>query len=207
MNPFDKKFEKPLEKPIEPVPVIEQKVQEVKKVEKEVVQAPQQNILVSDLDSFVIDRLRSQPQTLTDVEARVLEKPKDGSHRLSLPEELKEYEKKYAFCWIYKKKRAIDEACDIYQWVLCNKTYFPDVAEKASHLFTARGVIERGDEILAFRTIAVDQEMRKAPGLESTARIKSRTEAHQGDATYYIPDAEYERQPDGTMKQIPVVGV
>lgn len=167
----------------------------------------QMNVMVSDMDAYILDTFKSQPKTLQDVEAIVVETPKDGRHRLSLPEELESYKKKYAFCWIYKRKRAIDEARNLYYWVICNKTHFPEVAEKRPSLFTSAGAIEQGDEILAFRTHQVDKKMREAPGIESRDAIKNRIGAHSGDATYYTPEPEFERGPDGKLREIPVVGV
>lgn len=180
-----------------------------KKEEEKPVQSgePTTNVLVSDLDAFVLDRMKSQPKSLDEIDVQVVTQRKEGEHRLRLPEELEAYKKKYAFCWIFKRKQAIDEACDLYHWVLCNRAYFPEVAKKAPHLFTARGAIERGDNILAFRTHAVDEVMRKAPGIESTERLKNRFKAHEGDATYYTPEDEYEKTPDGKLRKIPVVGV
>lgn len=184
----------------------------VKKAEKEpkleTVQPSQQvNVLVSDMDAYLLDTFKSQPKTLKDVEDVVVETPKDGRHRLSLPEEIESYKTKYAFCWIYKNKRAIDEARNLYYWTICNKTHFPEVAEKRPSLFTSSGAIEQGDEILAFRTHSVDKIMRAAPGIESQNAIKNRIDAHKGNATYYTPEPEYEKGPDGKLIQIPVIGV
>lgn len=170
---------------------------------------PQINILRSEIDAFIADRFKSLPKSLEEVEARVVEKPQDGKNQMSLPDELKDYEKKFAFCWIYKKKKAVDEACDLYHWVLCNKTYFPDVAEKAPHIFTANGAIERGDNILAFRSKSVDEFMRKAPGIESNQLIQARKEAHVDDPAFYIPKSdEWETDPKtGKRTKVPIVGV
>jgi len=163
------------------------------------------NILVSDMDAYLLDRQKSQPKSLDEVDIQVFEKPAQGRHQLSLPVELEAYEKKYAFCWIYKKKRSIDEAMNIYHWVMVNRTLFPDLPK---HLFTSNGAIEQGDEILMFRSKSVDEEMRKAPGLESTRNLKARTEAHKDDPAFYIPKSdEYEVGPDGKRRLVPVVGV
>ena len=83
------------------------------------------------------------------------------------------------------------------------------MAEKAPYIFSANGIIERGDNILAFRTIAIDQEMRKAPGIESAQRIKSRMEAHKDDPAFYVPQSdEYELDPKtGKRVKVPIVGV
>ena len=178
-------------------------VKEPQKVEVETVEAPVvaekkfvavqperqvQNIQIhSETDSMLLDRLKSQPKTLDEIDVEVVEKPKEGMHKLTLPIELDPYTKKYAFCWIFKRKQSIDEACDQLHYKLTNRTYFPEVPD---HVFSARGIIERGDNVLAFRPMSIDIEMRKAPGIESTARIKSRQTAHEGDPNFYIPKPE-----------------
>lgn len=147
-----------------------------------------QNIQIhSEIDSMLLDRLRSQPQTLDEIDVEVVSKPKEGVHKLTLPSELEPYTKKYAFCWIFKRKQSIDEACDQLHYKLTNRLYFPELPD---HVFSARGIIERGDNVLAFRPMHIDIEMRKAPGLESTQRIKSRQSAHEGDPNFYIPKPE-----------------
>lgn len=157
-----------------------------------------QNIQIhSELDSMLLDRVKSQPQTLDEIDMEVISQPKEGIHKLTLPEELEPYTKKYAFCWIFKRKQSIDEACDQLHYKLTNRTYFPELPD---HIFSARGIIERGDNVLAFRPMRIDIEMRKAPGIESTNRIKARTQAHEGDPNFYIPKEEV----DGDKK---VVGV
>jgi hypothetical protein len=197
----DVKQQEPLKVEVKPDPIVS-KAEESKPVQPE---SKQQGIVIhSELDAFVMDRLKSQPKTLDEIDLQVVSKPEEGAHRLRLPVELECYKDRYAFCWIFKRKQAIDEACDLLHYQLTNRTYFPDLPD---HLFSARGVIERGDNILAFRSRKIDEEMRRAPGIESNERIKARFNAHAGDATYYVPDAEYERQLDGTLKKIPVVGV
>lgn len=170
---------------------------------------PQVNIMLSETDAFIADRIKSQPKTLTEIETQVLEKPREGYHNLSLPNELKDYEKRFAFCWIFKHPRAIDQACTLYHWVICNKVYFSEVSDKSPHLFNANGVIMRGDEILMFRSKKVDEEMRKVPGLESAQMIKNRTQAHEGDPAFYIPKSdEFETDPKtGKRVKVPMVGV
>lgn len=170
---------------------------------------PQVSVLRSEIDAFLQDRMRSQPKTLEEVETRVVEKPQAGKHQMSIPDELKEYEKKFAFCWIFKHKKAVDEACNLYHWVICNKTFFPEIAKSAPHVFSANGAIELGDNILAFRSRQVDDFMRKAPGLESAQRIKDRTEAHKNDPSFYVPQSdEFEKDPiTGKTIKVPIVGV
>lgn len=205
MNPWEKKAEKAVEKVAAVDPV---KIEPIKTESVPDQPGDKVNMLVSETDAFILDRLRSQPKTLEDLDVQVISENKAGKHRLSLPEELEVYKDRYAFCWIFKRKQSIDEACDIYHWVICNRSHFSDVADKAPHVFTARGVIERGDEILMFRKKEIDEMMRKAPGIESAQRIKNRFEAHKNDPNYYTPDSdEYEVGADGKKRKIPVVGV
>lgn len=147
-----------------------------------------QNIVVhSELDVMLLDRLKSQPRTLEEIDSVVVVKPKDGKHALSLPDELEPYTKKYAFCWIFKRKKAIDEACSLYHYNLTNHTYFPELPD---HIFSARGIIERGDNVLAFRSMRVEEEMRKVPGIESIQAINTRKTAHEGHPDFYVPTAD-----------------
>ena len=154
---------------------------------EKVVERPQNIVVHSELDAMVLDRLKSQPKSLDEIDSEVVVQPKEGIHKLTLPNELEPYKKKYAFCWIFKRKQSIDEACDQLHYKLTNRSYFPELPD---HIFSARGVIERGDNILAFRPIHIDEEMRKVPGLESLERIKARTVAHEGDPNFYVPQAE-----------------
>ena len=173
-------------------------VKEPQRVERSTAQvepekkAPVQNIQIhSEIDSMLLDRLKSQPSTLDAIDLEIVSKPKEGVHKLTLPEELEPYTKKYAFCWIFKRKQSIDEACDQLHYKLTNRTYFQDLPD---HCFSARGVIERGDNILMFRPIRIDEEMRKAPGIESNERIKNRMKAHEGDPDFYVPTPEGEEK-------------
>jgi predicted RNA-binding protein with RPS1 domain len=180
MNPFDMMDKKKNE--FKQAPKIEQKAAEP------VVNKEMQNFVIhSEIDAFLMDRIKSQPKTLEEVDVQIIEKPREGRHALSLPDEIQHYTKKYAFCWIFKRKQSIDEACDQLHYKLTNRTYFPELPD---HIFSARGIIERGDNVLAFRPKALDEEMRKAPGIESINRIKSRMQAHEGDPNFYIPTSE-----------------
>ena len=144
-------------------------------------------VLLSSADVYIYDRMKSQPKDLQSVDLKVEDKNVPGRHRLSLPEELSLHEKKYTFKWIFKRKQAIDEACDIKGWVLVNKTYFPDLP---NHLFTANGSMERGDAILAFMPRARAEAIRRKPGELSRAAIKTRFDAHKDDPNYYVPKDE-----------------
>ena len=188
MSPLDFLGKKPIEKDS---PKVEEVVAPVK-AEKTIPVQPEkqatQNIMIhSELDSMLLDRLKSQPKTLEEIDVEVVSSPKEGVHKLTLPVELEPYTKKYAFCWIFKRKQSIDEACDQLHYKLTNRLYFPELPD---HLFSARGIMERGDNVLAFRPKHIDDEMRKAPGLESTMRIKQRLTAHEGNPDFYVPKPE-----------------
>lgn len=189
MSPLDfisKKSEPVKEQP--KVEIVPEPVKFQKREEPKPVSAPVQNIQIhSEIDSMLLDRLKSQPGSLEEIDVEVIEKPKDGMHKLTLPKELDSYTKKYAFCWIFKRKQSIDEACDQLHYKLTNRTYFPEIPD---YVFSARGIIERGDNVLAFRPMHIEIEMRKVPGMESSQRIKARQTAHEGDPNFYIPKPE-----------------
>ena len=134
---------------------------------------------LSELDSYIVQRQRSQPKTLEDVEARVerLEELNRSKHRLTLPEyfEQKSYDhattRPYVFRWLFKEKRAIDRALNDVGWTLVNRTFFPDAPE---YLFTANGGIEVGDSLLAFMPAKRARAIRSEPGKRSQAKLASR---------------------------------
>lgn len=169
-------------------PILEEAPKVTRKTES---QASTPTVLLSQTDAYIYERMKSQAKDLASIDVQVLEKNVPGTHRLSLPAELSQYEKKYAFKWLFKRPQAISEACDIKGWVLLNKTYFPDLP---NHLFTANGSIERGDSILAFMPQARAEEIRRKPGELSRSAIKTRFEAHKESANFYVPkDNEDER--------------
>jgi hypothetical protein len=186
MSPLDFIKQK-VEEPVKETPKVDVKPVAEKKSPVQPEKTVQNIMVHSELDSMLLDRVKSQPQTLDEIDAEVVSKPKEGRNRLSLPQELEPYLKKYAFCWIFKRKQSIDEACDQLHYKLTNRTYFPELPD---HIFSARGIIEYGDNVLAFRPMAIEIEMRKAPGIESLNRIKARTSAHEGDPNFYIPKGE-----------------
>ena len=141
-------------------------------------------ILLSNNDAYVHDRMKSQPKTLKDVDVKVEEKRDATKHRLSLPDEILSFEKKYTFRWLMKHKQALDYACDVRGWVLVNRTYFPDLPR---HLFSVSGSIERGDSILAFIPRKKADAMRAEPGEKSRNIIKGAFEKHKNDPRFYTP--------------------
>jgi hypothetical protein len=174
----DKKVPTFLKEPLEETPKVTSK--------KETPSASP-TVLLSSADAYVYERMKSQPKSLDEVDVKVEEKIVPGQHRLSLPNEIKAFEKKYAFKWIFKRPQAISEACDLRGWVLANKTYFPELP---NHLFTANGSIERGDSILAFMPQARAEILRRKPGELSRSAIKTRFDAHKDDPNYYVPKDE-----------------
>ena len=144
-------------------------------------------VIHSEIDALVLDRVKSQPETLDEVDKEVVVQSKEGRHQLSLPTELDDFSKKYCFTWIFKRKQAIDEACDVLHYKFTNRTYFPSLPD---HLFSARGVMERGDMILMFRPKHIDDEMRRTPGIESIERLRFKEKAHEGNPNFYVPKPE-----------------
>ncbi len=147
---------------------------------------------MSEEDSYLVDKMKSQPKSLDEVLMVKERQYAPGEHRLTLPKELKAYENKFTFRWINKKRRAIDEATNI-GWVIVNKTLFPEVALKAKHLFTTNGAITVGDCVLAFINKDIAIRFKKAPGEKSSAIIKSQLEKgkkklNKGESGFYAPE-------------------
>ena len=150
-------------------------------VEKKEEQAP--TVLVTHTDAYIHERIKSQPKSIEDLSVEVGEQ-NPNRHRLSLPDELKPYEKKFSFRWIFKNKRAIDEACDVRGWVLANRMYFPDLPK---FLFAMSGCIERGDNILSFMPKERAEKLRKEPGEKSRAVLQATFSKHKDNPNYYVP--------------------
>lgn len=179
-------------------PVAAEKTQEPKTPE---VQERPTMTLVSDLDAYIADRMKAQPKTLDEVMFVTEKKYAPGEHRLSLPKELQEYGDRFAFRWINKKKRAIDDAINLKGWVLVNKALFPNLPK---HLFTTNGGIEVGDTILAFMAKAKAEAIRHTPGekskrlLESNPMISGKMEPlKKGQSGFYKPKDTGEKESEG----------
>lgn len=127
-------------------------------------------VIMSETDAYIHERLKSQPKTLSEVEVKYDGPRSDATHLLQLPKELEEYKKKFAFRWLNKRKQAIDRALDVIGWNLVNRAIFNKLPD---HLFTANGVIERGDAILAFMPQEHAEVIRKRPGELSRERVKN----------------------------------
>lgn len=206
-TPKKKEFKEPKQEESKPEIVPVPARESVPKTPEKVV-----NVLRSEVDAHIVDRMLSQSKSLDEVENQIVVEREGAVNRLSLPEQIEPYTKRFAFCWIYKdrKGRGIDEACTLYHWVLCNKTHFPEIAEKFPHIFSANGAIERGDNILAFRSRKIDEEMRKAPGIESAQRIKNFIGSKSGgDPAFYAPQSdEFEvDEKTGQRKKVSIVGL
>lgn len=178
-------------------------IKEVAPIIKEDIKATEYPILqtMSEEDAYINDRMKSQPQTLDEVLLVKEKKYAPGEHRLSLPKELKPYEKSFAFRWINKKKRAVDDAI-IKGWVIVNRKLFPQVAQRAKHLFSTSGAIEKGDAILAFMNKEVAMQIRRAPGEKSSAYLKAQLEKGtkpllKGQSGFYKPEDTSEKEDAG----------
>ena len=147
-------------------------------------------VLVSEMDAYVHERLKSQPKTFEEISIKSDKERSEGGHVLRLPDEILKYQPKFSFRWLNKKKRSIDNALDVIGWSLVNKVLFKDLP---NHLFTANGVIERGYAILAFMPQQHAERIRKRPGELSRERVKEtpvqdlKRWKDRGDR-YYKPD-------------------
>ena len=140
---------------------------------EEVKEAPAtetQRILLNQTDAYINDRIKSQPQTLDEVEVIPEENKPTNTNQLTLPKELDEYKERLRFRWLSKDKRQIDRACDVRGWVIANRTHFPDLPD---HLFTVSGSIERGDNILSFIKKEIGDKMFEAPAKQSKEIVES----------------------------------
>lgn len=169
MSIFEKKSE---EKPsVQTAQIIPEKVQ-------------QQTVILSKDDAYISEIMKSQPKTLDDLEVSVTERDNPNEHRLTLPSEIKKYEDRYVFRWIYKTQRGISEATQLKKWTLVNKTYFTDLP---NHFFSSNGAIERGDNILAFIPRKIAEAMRLKASSASIQAVKSKLGAHKDNPNFYVP--------------------
>lgn len=169
---------------VQAAPVVEKPVISEKPAEKAT-----PTVLLSQADAYVHERIKSQPKTREEIDVKLEEKFDINHHRLTLPKELDQFMKKYAFHWIFKKEQSISEACDVKGWVLVNRTHFPELP---NHLFSVTGSIERGDLILGFMRIERAEKMRKEVGVRSAEAVKSRVGAHKGNPDFYVPSDKSE---------------
>lgn len=176
-------------------------------VRTEPIESPRPSLVMSELDSYVHQRMASQPQSVEGVVQRVESlDPQREWNRLSLPDyfERLSYDctygqncrshangrhGPYVFRWIYKNKTALDRALDVLGWTLINRVYFPD---SPSELFTANGGVERGDAICAFIHAETALAMRLAPGERSQRALKQRLT--QVDTDYVLMTGDPKNQ-------------
>lgn len=214
MKPWERKpIETKVEEDMEPVKPTFKTVEETVVEEAKVAPAEKAEpvVIVSDRDAHIYDRMKSQPKSIEEVDLRTADVGKDGEvpNILALPKELKEYEKKYNFCWVFKNPRSIDEYIDVLGFTMVNKALFPKLPK---HLFTANGSIERGDSILMFMPQEKAEILRRRPGEISRERIKSTLVQDLdkwkdlGDDRYYRPDSgvsenDGDKEPQGRYVQ------
>ena len=171
------------------------------KVEKVVTEEPKKEntvvVQVSELDSQIQDRLKSQPQSLSEIDVKSTLKDQ-GMHLLSLPKELEPYSKDYAFYWVGKDKRKIDRALDVRGWVIVNRALFPTLPK---HLFSISGAMERGDAVLCCMSKKKAEQLRKAPQVRSAELLKATLDKPKNHPDMYeaklSTDEENEENPKG----------
>lgn len=152
---------------------------------------PQENqkiTILSELDSYIAERMKGQPQSVEDVVSRIKvhERQSLSRHRLSLPDffqahsydDVPEHKGDFVFKWIFKDKRSIDRHLNVLGWTLVNRTYFPQAPR---YLFTANGGVEVGDAILGFIPAKQAIEMRLAPAKRSQERLSSQMTKVESD--------------------------
>ena len=140
-------------------------------------------VLVTETDSYLLERMKLQPKTLEAISVMDTELP-PGRHRLSLPKELEQHAKDIAFHWIFRDKRAIDEAIDK-GWVFVNRQLFPKLP---GYLFTIAGAIEKGDLILACMSKKKAEARTKAAQQRSADMVSAQVNKHKEDGElFYKP--------------------
>ena len=163
-----------------PTKVVAEPVAPVKAVEPLKAEETKPIVILSELDSYITERMKEQPRTLEEVESRVeaVSRATETHHRLSLPPyfQTKSYDAQekpgpYIFRWQFKEKRAIDRALNVLGWTLVNRVFFP---EAPRYLFSANGGVEVGDAILAFMPAKKALEIREKPARLSQERLESR---------------------------------
>lgn len=146
-------------------------------------------VILSQLDSYITERMKEQPRTMAEVTARAeaVEKATATHHRLTLPVYFEVHSHDnvakpggYLFRWLFKEKRAIDHALNVLGWTLVTRTYFSDAPR---YLFTANGGVEVGDAILAFMPAKQALALRAKPGQLSKERLTARTTQVEPDYT------------------------
>lgn len=156
----------------------------VKQPEPQPEKAIAPTVILTPIDAYLHQRASAQTTTLDEVDVKFEGNKRPDVHRLSLPKELTEYEKRFAFRWLFKHKQAIDHALDQRGWELVNITRFRDLPK---HLFASTGLMERGDNVLAFMPLRKAQELRKAPGDLSRQIVEGTLNKHKDNPDFYVP--------------------
>ena len=131
--------------------------------------------ILSELDSYITERMKEQPSTLEEVASRIDQTEFRPAHRLKLPAYFESFSVDtkppgpFGFRWIFKHKQSVNRHLSE-GWLFVNRSYFPDAPR---YLFTANGGIEVGDAILGFLPAKRVLEIRQAPGLRSRERLRS----------------------------------
>jgi len=147
-------------------------------------------VILNEMDNYIAERMKGQPSTLAEVQVKADKEHEKVKHALSLPTELEQYGKEWAFRWVNKNKRALDRALDVIGWTIVNRALFRGLPD---HLFTANGSIERGDAILTCIPLKKAQEIRLKPAEISRERVRKtpvqnlRKWENRGEQ-YYKPD-------------------
>lgn len=151
-------------------------------------------ILISDKDSYIHERIKSQPSSLEELTGIRVRTEIPGVHGLSLPDWFEAFSHdctrgdsctihkkdkrgavqnpgKFVFRWVSKNKRSIDEHLDLKEWAIVNRTrLFRDAPKE---LFTANGAFERGDSLLMVMPFDRARFIREFPHKKSMDRIRN----------------------------------
>lgn len=151
--------------------------QEADRVEEPQKSEPEQRpiVILSELDAIIAERNKTQisnAPAVEDIEVRDVDTLTESQHRLKLPKEVEAAMLKRGLSprWIFKEKRAIDNALNVIGWILANRVYFPELPD---YLFSASGCIEAGDAILAFMPKRRAEQIRELPAKKSRELVKN----------------------------------
>ena len=156
--------------PVSVTDTVKIKVKKASEVQKE--KEDTQTVLVSELDASIRDRQKSQAQSLDELKVKDISR-EEGTHLLSIPKELRPYEKDFAFYWLGKDKRKIDRGLDVRGWTIVNRVLFPSLPK---HLISISGGVERGDCILVCMDKAKAEKLRKDPQERASGLLKATLE-------------------------------
>lgn len=234
-NPFfnkeDKKYDEPIQK-LKPEPVaivetvVEEKVEPLKTTplpESQPYVAPQKTVIMTELDSQIFDKVRTQTDN---IDVAINRRESGGLHRLSLPIDFEQYSYdctrgdtctihskdkkgqvisgrgKYTFRWVYKHKRAIDEATNVSGWLFSSQSFFPSVNPI---LFSSSGVVEEGDNILCFMPHEKAERIRLYPRERSQELLRGRMTPSKKSPKRVLmtgnPDSEHVYEPDMSQEE------